>query len=138
MKIGLGTVQFGLDYGISNAAGRVPIERVREILDRAAAAGLRVLDTATVYGTAETVLGATLPAAHGFRIVTKLPRLPQDLPAPQVGAWVQGQIAASLDRLQTEAVDAVLMHSGHDLLLPQGDALFAALEALKVQGLAGR
>jgi aryl-alcohol dehydrogenase-like predicted oxidoreductase len=43
--LGLGTVQFGLDYGISNAAGRVPIDEVTHILQAAAESGMRVLDT---------------------------------------------------------------------------------------------
>ena len=40
-RLGLGTVQFGQAYGISNARGRVPAEDVAAILRQAAAAGLR-------------------------------------------------------------------------------------------------
>lgn len=37
MKIGLGSVQFGCDYGISNASGRTPADEVARILSAARA-----------------------------------------------------------------------------------------------------
>ena len=46
MRIGLGTAQFGLDYGITNSKGRVPEEEVGSILDAEEAAGINMLDTA--------------------------------------------------------------------------------------------
>ena len=70
MKLALGTVQFGLHYGVSNAAGRVSADEVARILDAAEAAGIRVLDTARGYGTAEAVLGE-LHAGERFDVVTK-------------------------------------------------------------------
>lgn len=32
-KIALGTVQFGLNYGISNTTGQVPAEEIQKILE---------------------------------------------------------------------------------------------------------
>ena len=52
-KLGLGTVQFGQAYGVSNARGQVPKADVAAILERAGKAGVRVLDTAANYGEAE-------------------------------------------------------------------------------------
>ena len=42
MKLGLGTVQFGQAYGVSNKHGQVPQDEARAILVRAAQAGVRV------------------------------------------------------------------------------------------------
>jgi aryl-alcohol dehydrogenase-like predicted oxidoreductase len=75
MRIGLGTVQFGLNYGISNTGGQTSSDEVRHILTLAAERGVRVLDTAALYGNSESVLGAALPAGIDFRIVTKTPRM---------------------------------------------------------------
>ena len=69
MKLGLGTVQFGQAYGVSNTRGQVPPDEAAAILGRARGAGVTVLDTAANYGAAEDVL-AGLDTA-GFRIVTK-------------------------------------------------------------------
>ena len=55
-KLGLGTVQFGQAYGISNRRGQVSAEEAAAILTLAAEAGIRLLDTAANYGDAETVL----------------------------------------------------------------------------------
>src|SRR4051794_421371 len=76
MKLGLGTVQFGVDYGISNPAGRTPPEEVGRVLDLAVSIGVQVLDTAPLYGSSEEVLGRCLKRDHGFRIVTKTVKFP--------------------------------------------------------------
>ncbi|MGH6827521.1 MAG: aldo/keto reductase, partial [Rhizomicrobium sp.] len=68
-KLGLGTVQFGQAYGISNHSGQVPREEVRAILAEARRADVRLLDTAANYGQAEEVL-ASLDTSCA-RIVTK-------------------------------------------------------------------
>ena len=51
-KLGLGTVQFGQAYGVSNRSGQVPKKEAAAILERAAKAGVRLLDTAANYGEA--------------------------------------------------------------------------------------
>src|SRR6201994_1527154 len=70
-RIGLGTVQFGTDYGISNTAGQVPASEVSLILASARRAGIGVIDTAASYGSAEEAIGRALRDADRFRIVTK-------------------------------------------------------------------
>jgi aryl-alcohol dehydrogenase-like predicted oxidoreductase len=67
MRIGLGTAQFGLDYGITNGV-RIDEPEVSRILDAARNAGINLLDTAHCYGTSEKVLA---PYHADFRIVTK-------------------------------------------------------------------
>ncbi len=55
-KIILGSVQFGINYGI-NEKGKVPKEEVFEILDYARLKGIETVDTAAVYGDSEKVIG---------------------------------------------------------------------------------
>jgi aryl-alcohol dehydrogenase-like predicted oxidoreductase len=74
LKLALGTVQFGLDYGISNTQGRTSRDEVARILELARDEGIAVLDTAALYGTSREVLADCLPASHGFKIVTKTPQ----------------------------------------------------------------
>lgn len=64
MRLALGTVQFGLDYGISNHTGEVADAELDAILTLARKLGMDTLDTAQAYGKAETRLGTrptTLP-----------------------------------------------------------------------------
>lgn len=69
MKLALGTVQFGIDYGINNKRGKVPKEEVKEILKLAYEKGIEILDTANAYGESEKVLGEI---GGDFKIVTKV------------------------------------------------------------------
>jgi aryl-alcohol dehydrogenase-like predicted oxidoreductase len=73
-KIALGTVQFGMDYGINNKRGKIPEAEVFEILEEAARSGIDTLDTSYGYGDAEMVLGCfTAKAGKKFNIVSRVP-----------------------------------------------------------------
>lgn len=71
-KIVLGTVQFGMNYGINNTSGQVTPEVVNSILEEAGKTGVRLIDTAYGYGNSEDVLGKS-PALHKhpFRVISK-------------------------------------------------------------------
>ncbi len=56
-KIALGTVQFGIDYGVTNQRGQVAADEVRNILDFANENNIETLDTASSYGNSEQILG---------------------------------------------------------------------------------
>lgn len=71
-KIVLGTVQFGLQYGV-NSAGRPNEEAVKGILTEAAKGGITTLDTSSAYGNSEDILGECATPAEGFKIVSKYP-----------------------------------------------------------------
>ena len=49
MKLGLGTVQFGCNYGISNTKGQVAFDEIQKILDYAIEVGIDTIDTASLY-----------------------------------------------------------------------------------------
>ena len=49
-KLILGTVQFGLDYGINNKLGKPNFKQSCEILSKAFDNGITTLDTAEAYG----------------------------------------------------------------------------------------
>lgn len=132
--LGLGTAQFGLDYGIANDRGICPPEDVAAILEAAAAAGIGVLDTAPAYGTAEQVLGQVLPAAHRFRIVTKTPHLGGLRDDGDIRRAVLDAFAQSRAKLRRDRLAGLLTHNANDLLRPGGPALWAAMEDLKRAG----
>ena len=68
-KIALGSVQFGLDYGISNVSGQVSFKEVEKILKLAKESSIETLDTSSGYGNSEKVLGSV--GVNDFKIVTK-------------------------------------------------------------------
>ena len=56
-KLAIGTVQFGLDYGIANQNGKVNANEVLSILDFAHENNINTLDTAKAYGNSENSIG---------------------------------------------------------------------------------
>lgn len=56
-KIGIGTVQFGVNYGIANEAGQTSETDAHLVLDSALNLGINCVDTASGYGDAECVIG---------------------------------------------------------------------------------
>ncbi len=130
-RISLGTAQFGLPYGIANSGGQVPTSEAHQILDRAYQRGIRKLDTASLYGSSEAVIGSF--DKHDWAITTKIAGLPAD--CGDVAAWVEGELKASLNALQIETVDTVLLHRPEDLLGSLGKDLYDALAACRATGL---
>lgn len=123
MKLGLGTVQFGLSYGVANASGQVSLTEVKNILALAHTVGIRTLDTAIAYGNSEACLGQA--GVEQFNIVSKLPPLPENV---DVNEWVETQIQASLQRLNLKQLDALLLHRSLDIVESQGVVLQQALQ----------
>ena len=56
-KIILGTVQFGLNYGVANKTGKLGEDEIPAILLKASEAGINTIDTAYSYGNSEELLG---------------------------------------------------------------------------------
>ena len=130
MKLALGTVQFGLPYGISNQGGKVIREDVKRIINLSRVSGIDTLDTAIAYGDSEECLGAV--GIQGFNIITKLPIIPENV--TDVGCWVRDQLQASLNRLGVQTAYGLLMHQPQQLLGRKGKAVVQALERLKAEG----
>lgn len=136
MKIGLGSVQFGCDYGISNASGRTPADEVARILSAARAAGIDTIDTAPLYGGSESALG--LAGVSGFRIVTKTVKRDPGLSDAENEARLRAAFAASLEKMRIASCHALMFHEARDLLSPCGPRLWSAAMELAGRGLAER
>ncbi|ASM74623.1 aldo/keto reductase family protein (plasmid) [Pseudosulfitobacter pseudonitzschiae] len=134
MKVAVGTVQFGADYGAFNATGQVGVADVAAILDLATAAGIDLLDCARAYGTAEDVLGAS-NRIDRFRVVTKCPSLSG---AADPVAALRAAFHASCTALGVTRVEGYLLHNIADLAGPYGPALWHTLEGFREQGLVER
>lgn len=133
-RLALGTVQFGLAYGIANREGQVPAAEAARILACAREHGLDTLDTAAAYGESERRLGEI--GVDEWRVVSKLPPLPPD--CQDVQAWVERSARASLERLRIPLLHGLLVHRPADLASDRGVELFSALQRLQRAGLVCR
>lgn len=131
MNLALGTVQFGLNYGVANATGQVKLEEARAILNRAHEAGMDTLDTAISYGESEHILG--LLGIQSWKTVTKLPGVPTD--CCDLNQWIKDQVKGSQQRLGVDRLYGLLLHRPEQLLGKLGPMLYDALSNLKFEGL---
>ncbi len=125
-KLALGTAQFGLDYGISNASGKVGQEEVNAILHDAFIYGIDMLDTAVTYGDSETAIGKAMAETRtSFDIISKLP--------PKVRPEHLWNMARdSLGRLHKRRIKAFL---AHHFKIYQREEIRKAFREMKNEGL---
>ncbi|NJL53293.1 MAG: aldo/keto reductase [Hydrococcus sp. SU_1_0] len=126
-RLALGTVQFGIPYGISNQQGKVSLDSAAEILNYAHIAGINTLDTAIAYGDSENCLGQI--GVKDWQVISKLPELPIEI--NDVLSWVRESVNGSLQRLKISRLFGLLLHRPQQLLSSQGQELYNALNLLK-------
>ena len=129
-RLTLGTVQFGLSYGVANTSGQVNRDEAAAILEHSWAKGINMLDTAIVYGTSEERLGEI--GVDKWNVVSKLPEIPNS--CNHVYNYIHEAVACSLRRLKIDHLYGLLLHRPHQLLTPLGEELYLAMDELKEQG----
>ncbi|EOQ88172.1 oxidoreductase, aldo/keto reductase family protein [Leptospira yanagawae serovar Saopaulo str. Sao Paulo = ATCC 700523] len=134
MKIGLGTVQFGMDYGVSNQAGKTKQEEVKLILKKALEVGIRKLDTAYLYGESETVLGQNPKELNHFEVITKTRKFVSGSITKEDGLLIRNSFFESLSRLKLNKVYGLMIHDSSDLLKENSGYLWDELVTLRTEG----
>ena len=114
MKLAIGTVQFGLDYGVSNNNGQTSQNQVKAILNYAQQQGITLLDTAAAYGDAEKVLGSA--NVKDFELVSKLPPIKSDSSSREALAFAENSLQTTLKNLQSNHIYGYLYHQCEDIL----------------------
>jgi aryl-alcohol dehydrogenase-like predicted oxidoreductase len=125
MELALGTVQFGVPYGIARNGPLLSDAKVRDILNLAFKSGTRLLDTAPAYGDIEQRL-ARLCTGLDFRIVSKIPPVPSDLNDASAARWALESARTSQKRLG-HMLHALLFHRVEDLLGERGDHVWRSV-----------
>ena len=139
--LGLGTVKLGRDQGVKYP-GRftIPDDRTAAaLLALARDLGINLLDTAPAYGTSEERLGRLLRGQRREWVICS--KVGEEFGAGGsrfdfTPEYTRQSVERSLERLQTDALDIVLVHSnGDDLGIIQTMGTLQALEALRREGL---
>lgn len=142
MKLGLGTVQLGMPYGIANQLGQPSRQEAINMLNFARDNGIELLDTATGYGESETIIGEYFASYSNskenispMKVVTKISLISEVIKytAEEMYQLLKGRLKESLTRLNMDVVDYCLLHSpinlySHDMKVVQ------ALKNLKEDG----
>ena len=134
-KLMLGTVQFGLNYGIANTAGKPSYETARDIIQAAYESGVNCLDTAAGYGDSEAVLGralAELKLKDKMQVISKVPGITQqNLSESAAERFIVESVENSLARLGVKRLAACLFHVEQDI------RYIGILQKLERKGLIG-
>ena len=128
----LGTVQFGMDYGISNDIGRPSYETVCKILKCAIDTGINCLDTARLYGESEKVISramSDLGIADRMVLGTKVAHIPDECSDMEADQQIRDSVTDSLKALNMESLPLCLLHLEKDF------RYIDALLRLKADGL---
>jgi aryl-alcohol dehydrogenase-like predicted oxidoreductase len=114
-KLVLGTVQFGIDYGINNDKGMPSGNEVNAILASAFNSGIRTLDTAAAYGLAESRIGDfhALNTNQKFVINTKFSK-------DATVTWLPS-LMNSIHSMKLEQIDTIMFHSFESYLTNKTD-----------------
>ena len=133
MKIALGTVQFGLDYGISNKQGQTCVQQASDILEYAHQNEVNFLDTATSYGNSEEMLGR-IKCTQDWNIVTKTPNFNTQSIVSLDVENLRESFEQSLVKLKRKNIYGLLVHDSDDLFKPGGGKLFREMDSIRSSG----
>lgn len=122
MKLGIGTVQFGCNYGISNKNGQVTYEEINRILNYAKEVGIDTLDTASLYGNSEEVLGQF--DLSEFKVVTKTIKVDKTLDRNTNLEKFREAFYQSQKKLGYIQLHGLMFHEANDLLSQNGYELW--------------
>lgn len=106
-KLVLGTVQFGLDYGVNNFKGIPSDDELIQIFNLAKNSGIDMLDSAPSYGNSEQRIGQL--ASNSFNVVSKF-----SLVSKQLDLMLSLQ--RSLKNLNTNQIYGFIAHNADELL----------------------
>lgn len=130
----LGTVQFGMKYGIYNTLGKPSEMSCFEMLDTASDAGINYIDTAYAYGDAENLLGKYFEKrknSENFKIISKLkPNVLRAEDRDTLGIIIK-EADGSLMRLGIDCLDGYLLHTPEYVYK---DEVLEAMVKLKEKG----
>jgi aryl-alcohol dehydrogenase-like predicted oxidoreductase len=117
-RLMLGTVQFGLNYGIANKEGKPSYENSKSIIKTAFENDINTFDTAAAYGDSEKVIGKALKELginNKVMLITKVPPVPEGMSSiDDIEKFITSTVEKSLKRLGVETLEACLFHNEDD------------------------
>ncbi|WP_191489828.1 aldo/keto reductase [Pseudomonas sp. FEN] len=138
--LGLGTVKLGRDQGVKYPSGfQIPDDQqARQLLKLSRDLGINLIDTAPAYGRSEERLGPLLRGQRQEWVIVS--KVGEEFEAGQSrhdfsAAHTRLSVERSLQRLETDVIDLVLVHSdGNDLAILEHSEAYQTLDALKHEG----
>ncbi len=110
----LGTVQFGMKYGINNRQGQPSMNDSVEMIKYAVDNGVKYIDTARAYGDAELVIGEynkIYGVPKDIKIISKLRPNIIEADTKDVNSLIRDEFESSLKRMGVDKLNGYLLHT---------------------------
>jgi len=138
-KLVLGAAQLGLDYGINNNSGQVSSSVAKQLIESCITSGVSYIDTASVYGNSEEVIGDVLSNidSPSIQVITKInidKSVCNQSSGSEIDNVVDSQIKQSINKLKSVTLFVVLLHRASNLTDYNG-AVWSRLLKLKQDGI---
>ena len=131
MKLAVGTAQFGNQYGITNTSGKLAQKEADKILNVARENSIEFLDTASLYGSSETIIGRGIFTTDKFKIISKTIKFDNDQISNLDIKKLEENFFISLERMKQESIYAILVHRSSDLKKKNSEKFFDKLIEFK-------
>jgi aryl-alcohol dehydrogenase-like predicted oxidoreductase len=125
MKLVLGAVQFGKNYGLVDGK-KINSIQLKKIQDLVLKSNIKFIDTSANYGDSEKVIGNS--KLNKLKVITKI-RLPKY--NANIEHWLENKMYLCLKKLKTNKVFGILVHDYKDLLGYRGKKYLEYLNNLK-------
>lgn len=131
MKLGIGTVHFGMSYGLNSTNKQLTLREINKILNYARTIKINTIDTAPIYGNSEEKLGKY--NISDFDIITKTKHfLNKKLDENDVKI-LDHTFKNSLTLLKKNSIYSLMIHNADDLKKKGSDKIFFHLQKLKLE-----
>jgi aryl-alcohol dehydrogenase-like predicted oxidoreductase len=129
MKLVLGSVQFGKNYGLVDGK-KILFSEIKKIEKIVSKSNIRYIDTSINYGDSEKIIGNS--RLKKLNIITKL-KLPKG--NININKWVRYKLNLSLKRLKVKKIYGILVHDVNDVLKKNGKKYLKILYYFKKEGI---
>jgi len=122
-KMSLGTVQFGLHYGIANDVGKPEEAQSHDMIRTALELGITSIDTARAYGDSEDIIGRYFKKSGAeLPFVSTKVAIEDDVDPKDYEKTIIESVETSLEKLGVRKVNNIMLHDSQ-WLYEHGDKL---------------
>ena len=136
-KLIVGTVQFGLNYGITNSNGKVTDDNINKIFNFCEDNQLYYFDTAQDYGDSEDILAKQIKINKKFKIITKgkfINKNIDDVINKSIKKFnnIDYFLLHSYDDYKPEVIDKLIFYKNKNFIKKIGVSIYTVEEAIKI------
>jgi len=126
-KIILGSANFNQAYGIKK--NFIKKNEIKKLFNLAIKYNIKTIDTSPLYNESEKIIG--LLNNNRFKIISKIPKPPQNIKKKNINKWLKRIAMISLKNLKIKKFECLLLHNANSLLSKNGDEIYKSIINMK-------